>query len=46
MSFGHKLVNTAVVLLWDQHALRDGTDMPNQLFQKDISFVDGSRTRR
>lgn len=41
-----KLVNTAVVLLWYQHALCDGTDMRNQLFQKDILFVDSSRTRR
>lgn len=46
MSFGQMLVNTAVVLLWYQHALCDGTDMRNQLFQKDISFVDISRTRR
>lgn len=41
-----KLLKTAVVLLWYQPVLCDGTDLWNQLFQEDISFVDRSRPRR
>lgn len=40
------VLNTAVVFLWYQHVLCDGTDLWNQLFQKDTSFVDRSRPRR